>query len=46
MFYELKKEKIIVDLENLVKSAKDFDEDLSSYALFMKEQMLHVSGNN
>ena len=46
MFYELKKENVIVDLENLVKRAKDFDEDISSYAIFMKEQILSVSGNN
>ncbi len=46
MYYELKKENVIVDLENLVKSAKDFDEDLSSYARFMKEQILSVTGNN
>ena len=45
MFYELKKENVIVDLENLVKRAKDFDEDISSYAIFMKEQILKKIGN-
>lgn len=46
MYNELKKEKIVLDLENLVKEAKDFDEDLSTYMLFMKERILRVSGNN
>ena len=46
MFFELKDEQIIIDLENLVQSAKDFDEDLSSYASFMREQILCVNGNN
>ncbi len=46
MYNELKKEKIALDLETLVKEAKDFDEDLSIYMLFMKERILRVSGNN
>ena len=46
MFNELVEQNIIVDLESLVKSAKDFDEDLSSYLVFMKEQILSVTGNN
>ena len=46
MFNELVDGEIIIDLENLVKDAKDFDEDLSSYAKFMREQILSVTGLN
>lgn len=46
MYNELKKEKMDLDLETLVKEAKDFDENLSTYMLFMKERILRVSGNN
>lgn len=46
MFNELLEEKVIIDLELLIKSAKEFDEDLTSYANFMREQILSVTGNN
>lgn len=46
VYNELKKEKVDLDLETLVKDAKDFDENLSTYMLFMKERILRVSGNN
>lgn len=46
MFNELKNDCIIIDLENLVKEAKNFDNELTSYAEFMKERILSVSGKN
>ena len=46
MYRELGKEKIIVNIENLVKEAKDFDPDLSLYVRFMRDQILNVTTNN
>jgi len=46
VYNELKKENIIVEFENLVKSAEKFDEELCSYTEFMKQRILSVSGNN
>lgn len=46
MYKELKNDKVIVDLETLIKDAKNFDENLSSYMIFMKERILRVSGDN
>lgn len=46
MFNKLKDEKIILDLENLVKNCEE-DEDIStSYAIFMKERLLGLSSLN
>lgn len=46
MYNELKKEKVIIELEQLVKDAKYFDDELSCYAEFMKQRILSVTGNN
>lgn len=46
MYNELKSENIIIELENLVKDAKNFDNDLTCYAEFMKQRILSVTGNN
>ena len=46
MYNDLRKENVIIDLEVLVKSAKSFDEELSSYLEFTKQRILSVSGNN
>ena len=46
MYNKLLDEKIIIDLENLVQKAQDFDDEINSYAEFMKEQILNVSGIN
>ena len=46
MYNELKNENIIIEIERLVKDAKDFDDDLTCYAEFMKQRILNVSGNN
>lgn len=46
MYNELKNNNIIIDLEILVKEAKDFDNDLTCYAEFMKQRILSVTGNN
>ncbi len=46
MYYELKNEKVIIDLETLIKNSTELDEDTTAYALFMKERILSVSGVN
>lgn len=46
MYNELKKENIIIELESLLKDYKNVDETISSYAEFMKERILGVSGIN
>ena len=46
VYNQLKKENVIVELETLIKKAENFDEELSSYAEFMKQRILSVSGNN
>ena len=46
MYNQLKSQNIIIDLEALVKSAEEFDEITSSYAEFMRERILSVSGMN
>ncbi len=46
MFNKLKNEKVIIDLEILVKNTENLDEDINSYAEFMKERILSVSGVN
>ena len=46
MYNELKNENVIIDLEILVKEAKDFDNDLTCYAEFMKQRILSVTSNN
>lgn len=46
MFNELRKENVIVDLEVLVKSAQNYEEDMNTYLEFTKQRILSVSGNN
>ncbi len=46
MFEDLKKEGIIVDLQNLVDKAEEFKSDLDSYCEFMRECILGTSGIN
>lgn len=46
VYNELKNNNIIIDLEILVKEAKDFDNDLTCYAELMKQRILSVTGNN
>ncbi len=46
MYNELKKENIIIELETLIKDYNNIDETISSYAEFMKERILGVSGIN
>ena len=46
MYNELRNEKVIIDLETLIKKTKEIDEDTTEYALFMKERILSVSGVN
>ena len=46
MYKNLKDENVIVELENLVKNC-NIEEDLNTtYAIFMKERILAVSGLN
>ena len=44
MYNELKKENIIIELETLLKDYQNIDENINSYAEFMKERILGVSG--
>ncbi len=46
MYNELKKENIIIELETLLKDYQNIDENITSYAEFMKERILGVSGIN
>ena len=46
MYSDLTKEKIILNIESLVKDAKDFDPDSTLYVRFMREQILNVTTNN
>lgn len=46
MYNQLKNQNIIIDLETLIKNAEEFDEITSSYAEFMRERILSVSGIN
>ena len=46
MFNELKNQNIIIDLELLIKEVNSLDEIANSYAEFMKERILNVSGLN
>jgi len=46
MFNELKNQNIIIDLELLIKEVNSLDEITNSYAEFMKERILNVSGLN
>lgn len=46
MFNKLKDEKIILDLENLVKNCEEGEDMSTSYAIFMKEKILGLSGLN
>ncbi len=46
MYNELKNENIIIELESLLKNCDNIDESISSYAEFMKERILSVSGIN
>lgn len=46
MYEELKKEKIIVELKDLIDKAEEFKDDIDCYCEFMKETILGVSGVN
>ena len=46
MFNKLKDEKIILDLENLVKNCDEGEDVSTSYAIFIKERILGLSGLN
>jgi len=46
MYNKLRNENVIVELETLVDTIKDFDEELNTYLQFCKERILSVSGNN
>ncbi len=46
MFEDLKKEKIVVEITNLVEKAEKAQEDIDSYCKFMKGVILNTSGLN
>ena len=46
MYEELKRERIIVELKELINKADDVKDDVDSYCEFMKETFLAVSGLN
>ena len=46
MYDELVKKRIIIEFENLINSAKDENNDVDSYAQFMKEVILNTYGVN
>lgn len=46
MYEDLKKEKIIVELKELIDKAEEFKDDLDCYCAFMRETFLATSGLN
>ena len=46
MFNELKDEKLVVEITNLVNSCEKLEEDLDTYCEFMKGMFLSTSGLN
>ena len=46
MYDELLKKRIIIEFENLINKAKDENNDIDSYAQFMKEVILNTYGIN
>ncbi len=46
MFEENKKQRIIVDITNLVEEIEQFEEDIDAYCEFMKGVILNTSGLN
>ena len=46
MFEDLKNEKIIVEITNLVEQAENFENDVDAYCDFMKGVILNTSGLN
>lgn len=46
MYNELKNKNIIIEFESLLKNSENIDENISSYAEFMKERILSVSSLN
>lgn len=46
MYNDLKNSNVIVEIEALVNSANEENDDISSYVQFMKERIMSVSGIN
>lgn len=46
MFEDLKNDKIIVEITNLVDKVEEFKDDIDSYCEFMKGVILNTSGLN
>lgn len=46
MFFDLKKEKVILEMEQLIKDAEKFESESSLYVKFMRDQILSVTTNN
>ncbi len=46
MYDDLRNEKIIIEIVNLVNDIEEFEEDIDAYCAFMKEVILNTSGIN
>ncbi len=46
MYEDLKNEKIVVELINLVESVENMQKDIDAYCEFMKGVILNTSGKN
>lgn len=46
MFDDLKKEKIVVEITNLIEKAEETKKDIDAYCEFMKGVILNTSGLN
>ncbi len=46
MFDDLKKEKIVVEITNLIEKAEESQADMDAYCEFMKGVILNTSGLN
>ena len=46
MYDDLRNEKIIIEIVNLVNDIEEFEEDIDAYCTFMKEVILNTSGIN
>ncbi len=46
MYNDLKNEKIIVEIVNLIDKIESFENDVDAYCAFMKDVILNTSGLN
>ncbi len=46
MYEDLKNEKIVIEIINLVENIEQFENDVDAYCAFMKDVILNTSGLN